>query len=120
MNIPMRRYVTRRTNLLWLAAYVVYLAGIVALVLWARRTTLVEMDTPEARAAWSSWREAPANQETDGPVRRSPPRSSEPPALVLVRDYFGVVMSGAVLFGSLLFRALMMALRGVFSSRFNP
>jgi hypothetical protein len=107
---------TRRANLLWLAAYLVYLAGVVALVFWARRTTLREMDTPEARAAWTTWREAPTNQSGDGPVRRRAPTSTEPPALVLVRDYFSVVMCGAIVFGSLLFAALMLAARGVMSS----
>jgi hypothetical protein len=116
MNITTFHTLTRRTNLLWLAAYVAYLAAVVALVFWARRTTLREMDTPEARAAWTTWREAPTNQAVDGPVRRRPPTSTEPPALVLVRDYFSVVMCGAIVFSSLLFAALMLAARGVFSS----
>ncbi len=57
--------------------------------------------------------QAPPNQRQDLPVRRKAPSSDEPPALVLMRDYFGVMLSGAVLFGSLLFAVLAIALRGV-------
>jgi hypothetical protein len=105
----------RKVNLIWLALYLATITGIVLLVLAGRKTTLREFDTPEARAQWQAWREAEPNQDTGGPVRRRPPSSVEPPALVLMRDYFAVVMSAAVLFGSLLFAALMMAARGVFS-----
>ena len=37
------------------------------------------------------------------PVQRRVPKSAEPPALVLTRDHFGVILSGAVLFSSLLY-----------------
>jgi len=107
-------------NLIWLVAYLVYVAAVVLLVLYARGVTLREMDTPEARAQWQAWREAPPNQDTGGPVRRQPPSASEPPALLLMRDHFAVVMSGAVIFGSLLFAAIMMAARGVLSSGRAP
>jgi hypothetical protein len=89
------------------------LAGIVTLVLQVRQTALREMDTPEAHAQWQAWRQAKPNQEASGPVQRRPPKSVEPPSLVLLRDHFAVVMSGAILFGSLLFAALMLAVWGV-------
>jgi hypothetical protein len=95
------------------AAYLITLSAIVALVLQVRHTTLRDMDTPEARAQWQAWREAEPNQANDGPVRRRPPESVEPPELLLMRDHFAVVMSAAVLFGSLLFAAILMAVRGV-------
>ena len=106
--------------ILWLAAYVAAMCGVVALVLAMRQTTLREMDTPEARAQWQQWRESSPNRDTTGPVRRRPPSSVEPPALVLMRDYFAVVMSGAVLFSSLLFAALMLAIRGVLAANVEP
>ena len=52
---------------------------------------------------------------------RRPPSTVEPPALLLMRDHFTVVMSGAVLFGSLLFATIALAARGALaSSRGNP
>jgi len=105
-----------KTNLAWLAIYLVTIGAVVGLVLQIRQTTLRDMDTPEAHAEWQKWKAAEPNQSEDGPVRRRPPTAEEPPALLLMRDYFAVVMSGAVLFSSLLFAALMMAARGVLSS----
>jgi hypothetical protein len=102
-------------NAVWLVAYLATITTVVLVVQWARTTTLRDMDTPEARAQWQTWREAPPNQNTDGPVRRRPPATAEPPALLLMRDHFMMVMSGSLLFSSLLFAAIMMAARGVFS-----
>ena len=106
----------RKRNLVWLAAYL----AVVALIVWAvfeiRRTTMRDMATPEAQAEWQAWRDAPVNHDEGGPVKRRPPSSAEPPALVLLRDYFGVILTGAVLFSSLLFAALMLAARGALAA----
>jgi hypothetical protein len=109
-----------RTNLLWLVGYIVAIAGLVVFVLHLRDTILRDLDTPEAHAEWQAWREAPPNSDATGPVRRKPPSAAEPPALLLMRDHFTVVMSGSVLFSSLLFAAVMMAVRGVFSNSRTP
>lgn len=107
----------RRTNWIWLVGYLAAMVVVVSLTLWGRDVALREMDTPEAHADWQTWRDAPPNQRTDGPVRRRPPVVGEPPALLLMRDHFPVVISGAVIFSSLLFAAGMMAVRGAFSPR---
>jgi hypothetical protein len=104
--------VFRRGNLLWLAAYLVVVTGVVLVMLQLRLVTLRSLDTPEAQAEWNAWREAPPNVRTDLPVRRHPPSSDEPPALILMRDYFPVMMAAAVVFGSLLFAAIALAARG--------
>lgn len=103
----------RRGNLLWLAAYALVMAAVVAAMLELRRVALATLDMPKARAQWQAWREAPPNRRTDLPVKRHPPSSDEPPALVLMRDYFGVMMSAALVFGSLLFAMIMFSVRGV-------
>jgi hypothetical protein len=108
----------RTANLFWLTAYLVMLAAVIVLVLQARSTTLREMDTPQAHADWQQWRDAEPNQSESGPVRRRPPSAAEPPTLLLMRDHFAVVMSGSLIFSSLLFAAIMMAVRGSFSR--NP
>jgi len=105
----------RRAHFTWLAIYCVTVLAVIGLVLQVRKTTLREMATPEAQAEWREWREAEPNQGS-GPVRRRPPSTVEPPALVLMRDHFTVVMCGSVLFSSLLFAAIMMAARGAFAS----
>jgi len=106
----------RRGLALFLAAYVVLLVVVVAAMLQVRRTTLATMGTAAAQAEWQAWRESEPNQRDDLPVKRRPPKSTEPPALVLMRDYFPVLMSAAVVFSSLLFAALAIAAKGVFSN----
>jgi hypothetical protein len=105
----------RKRNLLWLAAYLIVLTGVIVGMLKLRNITLRTMDTPEARAQWQAWRNAPPNQRTDLPVRRRPPSSDEPPALILMRDYFGVMMTAAIVFSSLLFAAISFSARGALS-----
>jgi hypothetical protein len=110
---------SRQSNLLWLLVYAIAMISVVTLVLSMRAATLRDLDTPEARAEWQAWREAPPNSDTTGPVRRKPPSATEPPALVLMRDHFAVVMSGSVIFSSLLFAAIMIAARGALSRSAN-
>ena len=107
---------SRAVNLAWLAAYLVMVGVIVVLVLRAREATFRELTTPEALAEWQAWRESAPNRTDAGGVRRQPPKSAEPPALVLMRDHFAVVMSSAVVFSSLLFATIMIAARGAFRS----
>ncbi len=107
----------RRAHGIWLAIYGLTVLAVIVVVLQVRKTTLREMATPEAQAEWQEWREAVPNQnQPGGPVRRRPPSTVEPPALVLLRDHFTVVICGSVLFSSLLFAAIMMAARGVFAA----
>jgi hypothetical protein len=113
---PPTRGLRSRANLIWLVAYAAMLTAIVAAMLQGRQSTLEAFDTPEARAQWQAWREAEPNTSEQGPVQRRPPSTTEPPALVLMRDYFGVMLSGALLFSSLLFGAIMVAARGAFSA----
>lgn len=108
-------WLTRRGLIIGLALYLVLLGVVVFGMLKVRETTLATMGTPEARAEWKAWRESEPNQRKDLPVSRRPPKSSEPPSLVLMRDHFPVVMSAAVVFSSLLFAAMSIALRGAFA-----
>jgi hypothetical protein len=110
----------RRAKLVWLAAYLVSVTVVVLLVLEVRRTTLREMGTLEARRQWQAWRESEPNRPASGPVERRPPKSAEPPALVLLRDHFGVMLTAAVVFSSLLFAAIMIAARGAFGRSAPP
>ena len=51
------------------------------------------------------------------PVKRRVPKSAEPPALVLMRDYFAVCLAIAVVLSSVLFGTFMVLVRGAMSSR---
>ena len=105
-----------RAWLVWLFVWLVVEIVVVVLVFQAREMALREMDTPEARAQWEAWREAEPNTTDQGGVRRRPPSSPEPPTLVLLRDHFGVILGGAVLFSSLLFGSVAIVVRGALSS----
>ena len=107
----MRKRLTT-SNCVWLAIYLATIVGVVVLVLRVREQTLPGLQSVAAQAEWDTWRAAAREQAESGPVRRVVPKSAEPPGLVLLRDRFAVVMSAAIVFGSLLFAALMCLLRG--------
>ncbi len=106
----------RAANWIWAAAYTLFMLAVVAGMFLGRQTALSQLTTPEAQAEWQAWRQAEPNQTETGGVKRRPPSSSEPPALVLLRDHFAVMLFGAVFFSSLLFGAVMIATRGAMST----
>ena len=88
----------------WGACYLALVSAIVWSLFYARQRALVELATPGSVGDWQAWREDVKQQaEEAGPVERRIPRSAEPPALVLLRDFFGVSLGGAVLFSTVLY-----------------
>lgn len=89
---------------------VVYSAMIAVLVgglFVVRRNVLRDLSTPQARNDWQQWRRDVEEQQREPQVvARRVPKSEEPPALVLMRDYFVTCLIGAVMFVSLLFWAI--------------
>ena len=77
-----------------------------------KESILAKLSTPTAQAEWDQWR---AETAKPGPVARRVPKSDEPPALVLLRDYFGICLSAAIFFCSLLYAVLMLLIRGAFA-----
>ena len=108
---------SRRERSLWLAAYVAIMVGIIVGLFVVRSRTLASLSTPEARANWQAWREAAAKQSAEGPVRRRVAKSTEPPALILMRDHFPVMLAGSLFFGSVLFTLIGWAARGAFGAK---
>jgi hypothetical protein len=103
---------------LWLVGYVALVVAVVWWVFAARDWAQAELTKPESAAAWETWREdVAADQNRPVPVQRRVPKSVEPPALVLTRDYFGVSMFGAVFFTSLLYWVIAWFVTGILSSR---
>jgi len=97
---------------------VVLYALLILLVVWslisARDWALAELATPRSIEQWQAWREDVREQQTEpGPVRRRVPKSAEPPALVLMRDYFGVSLMGAILFITVLYWVIAWFVMGI-------
>ncbi len=106
----MRRLLTL-PNIIWTSVYAVIVVMIVWQMSELRSSMLARLSTPDARADWEQWR---ADTAKPGPVARREPKSTEPPALVLLRDYYGVCLGAALFFSSLLFLVSMLLVRGAF------
>jgi hypothetical protein len=101
-----------RRRLLFLGAgYVAMVIAIVWSLVSARHWTFAELATPQATEEWQQWREE-ARRRQD----RRVPKSEEPPALVLMRDYFAVCLIGAIFFTSLLYWILAWLVIGMFAT----
>jgi hypothetical protein len=63
---------------------------------------------------WEAWREDVRQQQGQKrPVQRRVPKSAEPPALVLMRDYYRVSLAGAILFATVLYWVIAWFLAGI-------
>jgi hypothetical protein len=118
MRIEPMRHRTRSDRWWWLlgVGYAVLMAAVVWSLFTARSWALVNMSTPESVAAWEAWRaDVRASQDRPTPVKRRVPKSAEPPALMLMRDYFGVSLGGAIIFSSLLYWVTAWFIMGILS-----
>ena len=98
---------------LWLLAYLLLMACVIGGVFYGRSQALAVYGTGQAQAQWDEWREgAKRLADESGPVKRRIPKSPEPPALVLMRDYFAACLGLAVVLSTILFATLMLLLRG--------
>jgi hypothetical protein len=98
----------------WLAGYALLMAVVAWSLLSARQWALAELATPQSISDWQAWREDVREQQAQpGPVKRRVPNSAEPPALVLMRDYFGVSIVGAVVFTTVLYWVVAWFVRGI-------
>ena len=107
----------RLTDVIWLALYVALLAAVIVGLVYARNRVMTAYDTDQARSEWDEWREDATEQaEGKGPVKRRAPKSAEPPALVLMRDYFAVCLVIAVALSSVLFGTFVLFIRGAMNT----
>lgn len=105
------------TNAIWLIAYLLMLGCVVGGVLYGRGEAIRVYGSKTAQSQWDSWKEEATRQaEGVGPVIRRKPKSAQPPALVLMRDYFAACLGIALLLSSVLFATLMLFVRGVAAS----
>lgn len=107
----------RRLDLFWVVGYLALLAGVSYGLFWGKNWATREFGTSELKADWERWRQDVASQEdSQQPVKRRVPKSVEPPALVLMRDYFGICFVGSILLSSVLYGAFVFMLRGALLS----
>lgn len=106
------------TNLLWLSAYLVFAAVLVAGLLQLRRSALAELDNPRARREWQQWKaETRRQSEAAGPTQRRAVKTDEPPGVILLREHFPLIVATSLLIGSFVFVFLMWLVRGMIRSR---
>ena len=110
----------KSAKIAFLAGGVLWLTLLVGLLVSARRWALSDMNTHQAQADWTDWRDEVRGQEqseTPAPVHRRIPKSSEPPVLLLMRDYFGVCLIGTIVFGAVLYAVLAFLFHGAMRKR---
>lgn len=101
----------------WLVLYAVVVTSIVVGVNSARSRALEEQSTPEAEEQWQKWREEAAKQTgASGPVQRRPPKTAQPPNLILLRDHYGLILVASIVLSSVLFGFTMFLVRGAMRS----
>jgi len=102
---------------LWMPLYLGLVAGVGAGMWYGRQKALDLYGTPAAEKEWRDWVEATRKHEGEGPVKRRVPESPQPPALILMKDYFGVCLAGALLLSSALYWTFAFMLQGAFFVR---
>ena len=111
----------RRIPLALVVCLAVYFAGAVGIAIAlssVRDNALAELSTPEQLAHWQKWKAEAARQDgTTGPVARRPPKSDEPPTLVLLRDHYPVLVVASLTFYSFLFALAVFLGRGILRGR---
>jgi hypothetical protein len=108
--------------LLWLVVYLVSMSVVIMALTRARASALRTYGTGQAQRDWERWREDAAgesgeSQPLTGPVQRRKPKSTSPPAMVLMRDHFAICLSFSLIMTSALFVMTMVMVRGVFGRR---
>ena len=58
------------SGVLWLVAYVALIAAVTVSLVDARNHTLSQMDTPQAKAEWETWRQAVRDQPESAPLKQ--------------------------------------------------
>ncbi|QDU29883.1 hypothetical protein ETAA8_49990 [Anatilimnocola aggregata] len=93
------------------------LAIVSAGLVYGRAQALHVYGDQNAQTEWDAWREdAKDLAKGIGPVTRRVPKSAEPPALKLMRDYFAVCLGLALLLSSVLFLTSLAFVRGAFTT----
>jgi hypothetical protein len=107
-------------NTFWLVCYIAVIAAVVVSMGRVRDSQLPELQQPAAQGDWQAWRDDVRDSQGSAPVERRIPKSSEPPLLVLLRDYYATCLTAAMVFTSLLFGVTMFFVRGALRTPAHP
>ena len=106
------------TNLLWAAAYGIFLAIAVGSLFWVRSNVAQQFQDAQSQSDWDLWRQEAARQsQGKGPVQRRVPQSTQPPIVVLMGQHFAVCVAAVATLGSALFGTLMFLIRGAWADK---
>lgn len=102
-----------RSHLAWLVGYVATIALVTAGVYYGRQQAVAVYGSGQAQQDWDAWRsDAKKMSEQRNQVQRRAPKSTEPPALVLMRDHFAVCLTIAIVLSTVLFGTFMLLVQG--------
>lgn len=104
-------------TLIWLLTYLAVMSAVTGGLLRARREAIATYGSLDAKSDWTQWRTDVENSQDPGPVKRRVPKSDAPPALVLMRDHFGVCLALSLVLSSILFGTFMVFIRGALATR---
>jgi hypothetical protein len=100
-------------SLAWLLTYLAVMVLVTAGLAYGRQQALATYGTNQAQTEWDTWRADAKDMAVGaGPVKRREPKSLEPPALVLMRDYFVACLALALLLSTVLFGTFMFLILG--------
>jgi len=104
---------------LWAIAWLATMAAVYYGLDRARHWTLATVGTADVQTEWQNWRaeeQARAASPSGGVVRR-PPKSGEPPLLILMRDYFPAIVATVLLIATVMFGFLAIVVPGAIGWR---
>lgn len=96
-------------------------AVVVGGMYWMRAKAIAAYGSSQAISDWDDWRDAQDELVKQGArTKRKKPLSSEPPALVLMRDHFAACTGAAVMAAGGAFLVFAFLLRGVLAQPADP
>ena len=101
----------------WLIGFAAIILTVITLMLNARGCAERQYGSVQARDDWQQWREVTKRQSgLTGPVQRRERKTTQPPALVLMREHFVACLVFALVMSSAVFFTFMFTVRRVFSN----
>lgn len=100
----------------WAVCYVLMLSVIVIGFYRFRSWSENVYANSQAQTEWQKWRADVEAQPANAPVKRRVPKSTRPPATVLLTDYFATCMAIAIVLSTALFFTFMLVTRGAIQS----
>ena len=93
--------------------YLLCMAAVAYGMVTARKSAIRNYGSSTAADDWQTWRTVATGQsEGEGPVIRRPPKSEQPPALMLMTQHFGTCLTLSLVLTSILYATMALMVRG--------